>query len=195
MFCLIVENWSKLHLLWRILGCLLSHLLCRRFSGAACRQAQRRQEFNIYALKGFWEVSAGVSCLGFGVWSRGYGLPWLPGSVVSWGESVAFFSWGPKAPLSSGWLFADVCLWRMIMVRRSFAGWFIGRCPEYFFILVGNANLGALYSLCFFWVWCFSACVGNICLCICLIVCGVIYGLAWFGILVRCILFLSNGDA
>ena len=117
-----VENWSKLHLLWRILGCLLSHLLCRRFSGAACRQAQRRREFNIYALKGFWEVSAGVSCLGFGVWSRGYGLPWLPGSVVSWGESVAFFSWGPKAPLSSGWLFADVCLWRVGVLRVGLLG-------------------------------------------------------------------------
>ena len=123
MFCLMVENWWKLHLLWRVLGCLLSHLLCLGFSGAACGQAQRRWEFNLFAFKGFWEVSAGVSCPGFGVWLRG-GL---------WAAPVAGL----------------ICLWRVLMVRRSFAGWCIGRCPWYFFILVGNANLGALCSLCF----------------------------------------------
>ena len=88
-----------------------------------------------------------------------------------------------------------ICLWRVLMVRRSFAGWCIGRCPWYFFTLVGNANLGALCSLCF------SGCgvslrvfVIFICVLVRLFV-GVIYGLAWFEMLVRCILFSSNGDA
>ena len=42
------------------------------------------------------------------------------------------------------------------------ADWCAGRCPLGFFILVGSANLGALYSLCFSGVMVLRVCIRGI---------------------------------
>ena len=148
-----VENWWKLHLLWRVLGCLLSHLLCWGFSGAACGQAQWQWEFNLYAFKGFWEVAAGVSCPGFGVWLRG-GAVGCPGCRAHL----------PVARTDGASEFCGLVYWEV---------------PLVFFYFGGQCQFGCSLQSMFFWVWCFSACVRNIYLCISLIVCG---GDLWAGL-------------
>ena len=61
----------------------------------------------------------------------------------------------------------------------EFCGLVYWEVPLVFFYFGGQCQFGCSLQSMFFWVWCFSACVRNIYLCISLIVCG---GDLWAGL-------------
>ena len=61
----------------------------------------------------------------------------------------------------------------------EFCGLVYWEAPLVFFYFGGQCQFGCSLQSMFFWVWCFSACVRNIYLCISLIVCG---GDLWAGL-------------
>ena len=61
----------------------------------------------------------------------------------------------------------------------EFCGLVYWEVPLVFFYFGGQCQFGCSVQSMFFWVWCFSACVRNIYLCISLIVCG---GDLWAGL-------------
>ena len=61
----------------------------------------------------------------------------------------------------------------------EFCGLVYWEVPLVFFYFGGQCQFGCSLQSMFFWVWCFSACVRNIYLCIGLIVCG---GDLWAGL-------------